>query len=97
MKVQPDPLFDIFRKHLNQALIEDEVREEEIINKTVQEYMDRLSARGYVPPRLQKFLEQDVRDDVTQMLKKTTYGYFNLNEYHKARGQLVNKIKVRGC
>lgn len=95
-KVQHDPLFQIFQRRLNEAMLVDHASEDELIAAVVKEYMDLLNGRGFVPPRLYKYLEQDVREEVTHMLKKTTYGYFNFSEYHRVSGNLVNKLKVRG-
>ena len=96
VKVQHDPLFQIFQRRLNDTLLVEHPREEEVVDSVVKEYMDLLNGRGTIPPRLYKYLEQDVREEVTHMLKKTTYGFFNLGEYHRVSGQLVNKLKMRG-
>ena len=95
-KVQQDPLFQIFQKHLNQVMLSDTICEEDLIEQVVADYMGVLNARGYVPPRLYRYLESDVREEVQDMLKKTTYGHFNLAEYKRTSGMLVNKLKVRG-
>lgn len=98
MIFQQDPLFDIFKREIDSAMFEAEsdVREEEIIARVVKSYMDLINKKGFVPTRLYSFLEQDVREDVTHMLKKTTYGYFNFSEY-KRHHPLSRKFKKNSC
>lgn len=96
MKEQHDPLYNIFRKHLSEALLIDGACEHEMIDKVIAEYMQSLNGRGFVPPRLAKFLEQDVKEEIQHMLKKTTYGFFSFKEFHNSSHRLVNKLKVRG-
>lgn len=75
---------------------DEEQHGDQLVSSVVSEYMDFINQQGLIPNRLYHFIEKDVLEDVTQMLKKTTYGYFNLREYQKARGSLLNKLKVRG-
>ncbi len=99
MKVQQDPLFDLFKQEVDAAMfeVEEEQLEEKIIFQVVKNYMNVINRSGFVPSRLYKFLEQDVREDVIHMMKKSTYGYFNFDDYRKRRRHLVNKLKTRGC
>ena len=90
-----DPLFEIFQKRMTQALSE-ETNSEELLSNVVREYMDIINSKGIIPKRLYKFIEEDVKDDVTCMYRKTTYGHFDLEQYRMANGHLVNKLKVRG-
>lgn len=96
MESQQDPLFKIFRQHLNEALLSEESSEEALIDAVVKEYMQILNGRGFVPTRLHKFLEQDAREEVVAMLRKTTYGHFSLAEFSISNDRLAHRLKSRG-
>lgn len=95
MESQQDPLFKIFRRHLNEALLLEQTSEEDLTQQIVSEYMELLNARGFVPSRLCKYLEQDVKEEVKNMFRKTTYGHFSFAEYHKSSSQLAQRLKSR--
>lgn len=80
-----DPLYLIFEQHLFTALVEDETTDE-FLARVVTAYMDRLMAEGVVPRALHESLESDLRDEVLQMFRKKTYGYYNLASFREARG-----------
>lgn len=96
MRVPKDPLFDIFQRHVTTALMAESETPETLIAGVVKEYMGVINKQGIIPHRLYSFLEEDVREDVAHMLKKTTYGYFNLDDYRRSRRGLIDKLKIRG-
>lgn len=97
MKFQQDPLYQIFKRQMDEALMHEESREDEVIGNVVSEYMEVLNKKAMLPPRLYKFIEQDVREDVTAMMKKSTYGYFDLKSYQCSIHQTTLKRRLRDC
>ena len=91
-----DPLFEIFQKEMTEAIMRDSATSDELISTVVEQYMERINGKGVIPKRLYQFIEEDVKEDVTCMVQKTTYGHFSLEDYKKANGHLINKLKVRG-
>ena len=81
-----DPLYYIFEQHLFNALVEDEGTDA-FLTRVVQDFVTRLVASGTViPGEVLPILEQDLRDEVLEMLRKKTYGHFNLGDYRRANG-----------
>lgn len=81
-----DPLYYIFEQHLMNALVEDEGTEP-FLARVVEDYVARLIASGTVIPReVLPIIEQDLRDEVLEMLRKKTYGHFSLADYRRAKG-----------
>jgi hypothetical protein len=80
----PDLLYNIFEHHLFNALVEDETADE-FLGRVVKEYLGRLTAAdGMIPRDHIESVETDLREEVLEMLRKKTYGHFNLAEFRKA-------------
>jgi hypothetical protein len=81
---QSDPLYAIFEKHLFSCLIEDETSDQ-LIYKVVADYLDDLMKMASIPVKVAEFVENDLRDEVRDMLRKKTYGYMSLTEFRQAQ------------
>lgn len=81
-----DQLFKIFEQHLFNALVEEESTED-FITRVVSDYMDLLQSNNTVIPReYVADLESDLKDEVLEMLRKKTYGHYDLNAFRNAKG-----------
>jgi hypothetical protein len=81
-----DPLYLIFEKHLMTALVEDETLEE-FLACVVTGYVGHLRTNGTVIPASHlSTIETDIREEVLEMFRKKTYGFFNLASYRQANG-----------
>ncbi len=87
MKFDRDPLYQIFEKHLHRALMKDESAEV-LVDGVIREYTELLSRKGLAPLRLLEFIEIDAREEVSDMLKKKTYGHFSFTEYKSQHAPL---------
>ena len=82
---QIDLLYSIFELHLFNALVEDETADE-FVESVVKEYVKRVSKSGTILPEHRQQVETDLREEVLEMMRKKTYGHFNLKEFRKANG-----------
>lgn len=78
-----DLLYSIFEQYLFNALVENETTEE-FLTHVVREYLDRLARSGTIPHGHIDSIEEDLRDEVLEMLRKKTYGHYSLSEFRKA-------------
>ena len=83
MRLQLDPLYSIFEQYLFNALVEDESTDEFIV-RVVSTYLTQLSQTSVIPQLLRASIEEDLRDEVLEMLRKKTYGHHSLREFSKA-------------
>lgn len=83
MRVLNDPLFTIFEQNLYQSLVEDETTDE-FVDRVIYEYIQTLIATKRVPPDNADALEEGLREEILEMLRKKTYGYMNLRDYRRA-------------
>ena len=89
MRLETDPLYSIFEQHLFNALVEDDCTEAFLV-RVVEDYVGRLLASGTViPAEVMPLIQQDLKDEVLEMLRKKTYGHFNLHEFRRAKGVAV--------
>jgi hypothetical protein len=92
---QIDPLYALFEQHLFTALVEEEATDA-FIERVVADYMDALQSNGTIIPREHiASLEVDLREEVLEMLRKKTYGHYDLNAYRKANGIEVEAPKEK--
>ena len=94
MKAPADLLYTIFEHQLLSAMVEDETSDE-FLKRVVREYMVLLSARGNILPEHVSIIEADLRDEVLEMMRKRTYGYYNLAEYRRAQSAPKAKVKSK--
>jgi cell division septum initiation protein DivIVA len=79
-----DLLYTLFEQHLFNALVEEETSDA-FLDRVVREYIRLLSARGMIPHEHLQTIESDLRDEVLEMLRKKTYGHYNLTEFRNAK------------
>lgn len=94
MKPAHDLLYSIFEQHLYNALVEDEVADDLIV-RVVRDYLALLSSRGTIMKEHLPSIESDLREEVLEMLRKKTYGHFNLAEFRKAHAANLKNEKAR--
>jgi hypothetical protein len=84
-KLHTDPLLALFEDHLNNVVIESE-SSEDFLEYVVQEYLQQLKLKQFISLPHYKQIEQDLREEVLEMLRKRIYGYYSIDEYRsKAR------------
>ena len=84
MKQPLDPLYAIFERYLYNSFLEEE-NSEEFVAKVVSEYLAHMQKSALIPARHVANIETDLKEEVTEMLRKKTYGHFNLKEFRKAQ------------
>ena len=84
MSAPKDPLFRIFEQHLYNSMVEDESTAE-FLERVVGEYVRCLTQQGTIPHEHRSVIENDLKDEVLEMLRKRTYGHFSLAEFRKSR------------
>jgi len=84
MRSHSDPLYDIFEQHLYNALVENESTED-FLNRVVSDYLDRFTEGAVIPHEHRPSIEGDLREEVLEMLRKKTYGHYNLAEFRRSQ------------
>ncbi|OQW53384.1 MAG: hypothetical protein A4S09_07230 [Proteobacteria bacterium SG_bin7] len=64
-----------------------------LVDGVIKEYTELLTRKGLAPLRLLEFIEIDAREEVSDMLKKKTYGHFNFAEYKSHHAPLKKAKK----
>ncbi len=77
-----DELYSIFKKYLTSPDYE-KAEVDELIYHAVGDYMARLMNRGNIPHFLLDQIESDLKEEVLEMYRKTTYGHQSIKEYRK--------------
>jgi hypothetical protein len=90
MKVPGDRLYCIFEQHLFNALVENESTEE-FLAYVVKEYLEEIRSMGTLIPEHARSIEDDLREEVLEMLRKKIYGHYNLAEYRKTKAPAVKE------
>jgi hypothetical protein len=78
-----DPLYRLFEQHLFNAIVEEETADE-FLKRVVSDYLDRLTSNGIIPREHLMAIENDLRDEVLEMLRKKTYGHYSLSDFRKS-------------
>jgi hypothetical protein len=78
--MKKDELHLIFRQQLKKMDPETQ-GVEDLVYEVVGTYMAKLLERGNIPQYLMDTVESDLREEVLEMYRKTTYGFLNLKEY----------------
>ena len=87
-----DPLFKIFKKHLE--LLDPETQGvPELVYEVVGEYMASLMEQGHIPHHMLDSLEMDLREEVLEIYRKVTYGHLNLKDYKKSQERKARSVK----
>ena len=79
-----DRLHEIFEKHLTD-LSRPHQSQDELIFDVVAAYIYHLMEIGNVPFQIMDCLEVDLREEVTEIYRKKTYGFLTLQEYRNIR------------
>lgn len=82
MRSVSDPLYLIFEQHLMNALIEEETTED-FVARVVGDYLARIGQMGSIPRTFVESVETDLKIEVLEMLRKRTYGHYNLDSFRK--------------
>ena len=82
MRPKRDLLFSIFEKQLHSSMLAEET-EEVLVQRVVATYVASLKTQGFVPPKYLQNLTDDLREEVTEMYRKKTYGHMELASYRK--------------
>lgn len=94
MSILNDPLFEIFENHLFTSLVEEESHDE-FVDKVIFEYIQTLTSTGRVPQNFVDDLEEDLREEILDMLRKKTYGFHTLKDYRQSMrdaGKIPRKV-----
>ena len=86
-----DLLYTIFEQHLYNALVEDESTGD-FLARVVRDYLRLLTARGRILQEHMADIESDLREEVLEMLRKKTYGHYNLAEFRKAHAASLEQV-----
>ena len=87
MRSGHDLLYTLFEQHLFNALVENETSDE-FLGRVVAEYIKLLSTRGMITREHKTMIEADLKDEVLEMLRKKTYGHYNMASFRKAHTEL---------
>lgn len=82
--MKKDELFEILKRKIDNST-QGGPGQDEILSETVAEYLERLLLRGHIPAHFVEAIEADLREEATEMYKKKTYGYMDLNSYKTAQ------------
>jgi hypothetical protein len=93
MKSQGDDLYAIFEHHLLNALVEEESTDE-FLKRVVQDYLAQIAMTGVIPNEHRATIEEDLREEVLEMLRKKTYGHYSLKTYRKSKTATATKTAV---
>ncbi|RYG58833.1 hypothetical protein EON80_26470 [bacterium] len=95
MRPGHDLLYTLFEQHLFNALVENETSDE-FLARVVAEYIKLLASRGMITHEHRKMIEEDLREEVLEMLRKKTYGHFNLAAFRNAHNSAVVTLDADG-
>ena len=80
MKDLSKKLYLYFERHLN-CIDSCEKSQQEFVVKVVNEYFSDLKKMGFILDKHIEEVRSDIEADVLDMLRKKTYGHFNLRAY----------------
>lgn len=78
-----DKLYELFEQQLYSTDFEPSTQEE-FIYRVVESYVEDLIRSAHIPIQFLHTLQQDLEEEVRDMLKKKTYGYYSIREFRKA-------------
>ena len=94
MSLPKDPLYSLCEQHLFNALVEEETTQE-FLDHVVREYMLQLRDQGSIPPHQVKALENDLRGEGHEMLRKKTYGHYSISHFRKQATTAATKAPIK--
>jgi hypothetical protein len=89
-----DELTVIFKRRLSLVDVDKETVQD-LIFEVVAEYMAYLMSIGNIPQYLLDNLESDLKEEVIEIYRKTTYGYLTLKDFKEAGKQNGRRYKSR--
>jgi calcineurin-like phosphoesterase len=95
MRSGHDLLYTLFEQHLFNALVENETSDE-FLARVVAEYIKLLSSRGMITREHRSIIEEDLKEEVLEMLRKKTYGHFNLAAFRRSLNAVAITIDADG-
>lgn len=90
MKAQT--LIEQFEKHLKNVEIVSET-EDYFVVKVLENYLIDMHLEGYTLGERAEDVYTELRDEVSEMLQKTTYGFFSLDDYREHLRRKTSKNK----
>lgn len=78
-----DELYNCFEEHLYNLRSEKETHAEFVCH-VVDSFWSKLKNFGHISSHFETEIREDLEDEVMAMLRKRTYGYFNLDQYRKS-------------
>ena len=84
--MKTDPLFQIFSRRLTDHSNMNESFHE-FIHNVVCDYLLHLYGVGFIPQKLELDIEEDLKAEVLEMLRKKTYGFFDLKSYRQSQSK----------
>src|SRR5262245_46122397 len=84
-------LYECFESHLCSFDTESEAQAD-FIKRVVDTYFVQLREHGFLITNGQDELRSDLESDVLNMLRKKTYGFYNVDFYRKARAGKSSKV-----
>lgn len=93
MKSSMDRLYKIFEQHLLNALVEEETTDE-FLSRVVQDYLVSLGETVVILEDHRESIEEDLREEVLEMLRKKTYGHYSLKEFRQTKSSDAAPTRV---
>lgn len=78
-----DPLYALFEQYLYNALVEEETTED-FLERVVKDYLSNLGSQGAIAREHLTIIESDLKEEVLEMLRKKTYGHYNLASFRNS-------------
>lgn len=78
-----DKLYELFEQRLYSTDFEPQTQEE-FIFRVVEDYVEGLIQSAHIPIHFLQNLQVDLEEEVCEMLKKKTYGFYSIQEFRKA-------------
>lgn len=85
-----DPLYNLFEQKLLDDTNPNETFQD-LVHNTVCEYLLNLLNEGYIPKSSEAQVEEDLKNEVIIMLRKKTYGFYELRAYREHVKRLLEK------
>ena len=79
-----DLLHQLFEKHIKDISLREQ-SDLDFVRAVVFEYWQELQNVGFIPGTHSDEILEDLELEVTEMLRKTIYGYFNLQSFRESK------------
>lgn len=78
-----DELYTFFERHLFSSDMES-ITHIEFVNNVVEDYWSHFSSTGTILEKYAIEIREDLEDEVFEMLRKKTYGYYSIQDFRQA-------------